>query len=94
MLILMRAIEHQISLPVAFLAEGVFMLSLVAGSSIPGEFGSSEGAFVFFAASLGIHRARALSVALLLHVVKFAFILVGSLIPLIWKTLDSKQQSI
>jgi hypothetical protein len=85
MLILFGAVEHRMSISMALLAEGIFMLSLVAGAFIPGEFGTSEGAFVLFAGTLGTHRANALSVALLLHSVKLALILIGCLTPLLWK---------
>ncbi|WP_239014878.1 lysylphosphatidylglycerol synthase transmembrane domain-containing protein [Archangium violaceum] len=70
----------------ALVAQGLNMVALAVGTLVPGQFGVSDGAFALSAQVFGTTTAKAVSIALLAHVVQVLFVLVGSLTPLVWKT--------
>lgn len=69
----------------ALIAQGLHLVSLAVGALVPGEFGVREGAFALSAGAFGTTPARAMSVALLAHGTQGVFVLLGSLLPLVWK---------
>jgi hypothetical protein len=75
--ILLRAVGASGSLAGALVAEAVLLIGASAGDIIPGQIGALEGAFAFFAAAIGTTRQSGLAVALLIHLVQAAWVLVG-----------------
>ena len=67
-------------------AQGLNLVALAVGALVPGQLGVSDGAFALSAKTLGTTTAKAMSIALLAHAMQVLFVLVGSLLPLLWKT--------
>ncbi|GEL75138.1 lysylphosphatidylglycerol synthase domain-containing protein [Myxococcus virescens] len=83
--VLTYAVGIDTSLVQAFFAQGLYLCALAVGSLVPGQVGVSDGAFALAAGVLDTTAARAMSVALLGHLVQLLFVLVGALIPLVWR---------
>jgi hypothetical protein len=69
----------------ALLAQGLNLIALAAGTLVPGQVGVSEGTFVLSADALGTTEAKAMTIALLAHVVQVVFVPLGAITPLVWK---------
>ena len=83
--ILAYAVGVPLTLPRALVAQGMNMVGLAVGVLVPGQVGVSEGAFALGADALGTSLAKAISIALLAHVIQVAFIPLGAFLPIIWK---------
>lgn len=83
--VLAHAVGIDVSPARAFYAQGINMIALAVGVLVPGQLGASDGAFALSAAPLGTTVARAMSIALLAHVLQIAWVAVGSLVLLAWK---------
>jgi uncharacterized membrane protein YbhN (UPF0104 family) len=75
--VLLRAVGASTSLAGVLVAEAVLLIGASAGDIIPGQIGALEGAFAFFAASIGTTPESGLAVALLIHLVQAAWVLAG-----------------
>ena len=75
--ILIRAVGSSWSLAGSFVAEGVLLIGASAGDVVPGQIGALEGAFHFLAGAIGTTRRQGVAVALLIHLVQLAWVLVG-----------------
>lgn len=69
----------------ALFSQGLNLISLAVGALVPGQLGVSEGAFVLSSAALGTTGAKAMSIAVLAHLVQVMMIPIGALTPLVWK---------
>ncbi len=69
----------------AMLAHGVQAVGATAGDLVPGQVGVTEGAFRIAAEAFGASAAVAVSVALLAHAVQLVWIIVGALVPVLWR---------
>ena len=56
---------------------GPHLVGLAAGDLVPGQIGALDGAFAFASSALGITRAAALSIPVVLHVVQLAWGAIG-----------------
>jgi uncharacterized membrane protein YbhN (UPF0104 family) len=74
---LIRAIGSEWSLGGALMGEAVLLIGASAGDVVPGQIGALEGAFTFFAASIGTTKPHALAIALLIHLVQSLWVVVG-----------------
>ncbi len=83
--VLTHAVGIDTSLVQAFFSQGLYLCALAVGSFVPGQVGVSDGAFALAAGALDTTAARAMSVALLGHLVQLLFVVVGALIPLVWR---------
>ncbi|HYO52715.1 lysylphosphatidylglycerol synthase transmembrane domain-containing protein [Archangium sp.] len=77
----------------ALVAQGLNLVAMAVGALVPGQFGVSDGAFAMSARAFGTTTAKAMSIALLTHVMQVLFVLVGSLTPLVWKARTPSPQS-
>lgn len=84
--VLAHAVGIDVSPARALYAQGINMISLAVGFLVPGQFGASDGAFALSADPLGTSVARAMSIALLAHVLQLAWVATGSLALLVWHT--------
>ncbi len=66
----------------ALLAQGVQFVGGAAGDLVPAQIGAMDAAFALAAVPLGIDPARALSIAMGMHVVQLSWALVGIVMPL------------
>jgi hypothetical protein len=84
--VLTHAVGIDTSLVQALFSQGLYLCALAVGSLVPGQVGVSDGAFAMAAGVLDTTAARAMSVALLGHVVQLLFVVAGVLTPLVWRT--------
>ena len=84
--VLTHAVGIDTSLVQALFSQGLYLCALAVGSLVPGQVGVSDGAFALAAGVLDTTAARAMSVALLGHVVQLIFVVAGALTPLVWRT--------
>lgn len=70
---------------VAMLVHGVQAVGSMAGDLVPGQVGVTEGAFRLAASAFGASAAVAVSVALMAHAVQLSWIVLGSLVPVVWR---------
>lgn len=69
----------------AVCVEGVHLLGAAVGDLIPAQLGVQEGNFTLAAHALGLTAADAVSIALLAHLSQLVWIVVGSVVPLVWR---------
>ena len=84
--VLTYAVGIDTSVVQALFSQGLYLCALAVGSLVPGQVGVSDGAFAMAAGVLDTTAARAMSVALLGHVVQLLFVVAGALTPLVWRT--------
>jgi hypothetical protein len=84
--VLTHAVGIDTSVVQALFSQGLYLCALAVGSLVPGQVGVSDGAFAMAAGVLDTTAARAMSVAMLGHVVQLLFVLAGVLTPLVWRT--------
>lgn len=84
--VLTHAVGIDTSVVQALFSQGLYLCALAVGSLVPGQVGVSDGAFAMAAGVLDTTAARAMSVALLGHVVQLLFVVTGALTPLVWRT--------
>ncbi|NMO21288.1 UPF0104 family protein [Pyxidicoccus fallax] len=83
--VLTHAVGIDTSVVQALFSQGLYLCALAVGSLVPGQVGVSDGAFALAAGVLDTTAARAMSVALLGHVVQLLFVVAGALTPLVWR---------
>ncbi|WP_245772113.1 lysylphosphatidylglycerol synthase domain-containing protein [Myxococcus fulvus] len=83
--VLTHAVGIDTSVVQALFSQGLYLCALAVGSLVPGQVGVSDGAFALAAGVLDTTAARAMSVALLGHLVQLVFVLAGALTPLVWR---------
>ena len=76
----------------ALVALGLSLVSEAVG--MPGQLGVSDGVFALSAKVFGTTTAKAMSIALLEHVIQVLFVLLGSLTPLVWKAQVPRPQGL
>lgn len=93
--VLARAVGLDASALQALAVHGVYLVVAALGVLVPGQVGASEGGFEAAAATLGTTETRALTIALLAHVVQFALAGVGFAILVLWpkRASDAAQSS-
>ncbi|HEX7702660.1 MAG TPA: lysylphosphatidylglycerol synthase domain-containing protein [Kofleriaceae bacterium] len=69
----------------ALCSEGIHLVGAAVGDLVPGQLGVQEGNFTIAAPALGLSAAGAVSIALLAHLTQLVWVLVGSLVTLIWR---------
>ncbi|HSP80283.1 MAG TPA: lysylphosphatidylglycerol synthase transmembrane domain-containing protein [Myxococcaceae bacterium] len=69
----------------ALFAQGLNLVALAVGSLVPGQLGVSDGVFTLAAEAFGTTPAKAMSIALVAHVLQVLFVLVGVFTPMVWK---------
>jgi uncharacterized membrane protein YbhN (UPF0104 family) len=75
--VLLRAVGAPASFAGALVAQAVLIIGASAGDFIPGQIGALEGAFAFFAGSIGTTQPNGIAVALLFHLVTSLWVLAG-----------------
>ncbi|MCE9673111.1 flippase-like domain-containing protein [Myxococcus stipitatus] len=83
--VLTHAVGIDTSAVQALFSQGLYLCALAVGSLVPGQVGVSDGAFALAAGVLDTTAARAMSVALLNHLVQLVFVAAGALTPLVWR---------
>jgi len=83
--VLTHAVGIDTSVLQALFSQGLYLCALAVGSLVPGQVGVSDGAFAMATGVLNTTAARAMSVALLGHVVQLLFVIAGVLTPLVWR---------
>ncbi|WP_338870925.1 lysylphosphatidylglycerol synthase domain-containing protein [Myxococcus stipitatus] len=83
--VLTHAVGIDTSVVQALFSQGLYLCALAVGSLVPGQVGVSDGAFALAAGVLDTTAARAMSVALLNHLVQLVFVAAGALTPLVWR---------
>lgn len=69
----------------ALCAEGIHLVGAAVGDLVPAQLGATEGNFTLAAGALGLTRASAVSIALIAHLAQLVWVVVGSLVPLVWR---------
>jgi hypothetical protein len=59
------------------LGDHLLLIGASAGDVVPGQIGALEGAFSFFADAVGTTRRQGVALALLIHLIQLAWVLVG-----------------
>jgi len=59
------------------LGDHLLLIGASAGDVVPGQIGALEGAFSFLADAVGTTRRQGVAIALLIHLVQLAWVLVG-----------------
>ncbi|QRN96477.1 flippase-like domain-containing protein [Archangium violaceum] len=83
--ILAMAVGIDVTVVGALVAQGLNLVALAVGTLVPGQFGVSDGAFALSAKAFGTTAAKAMSIALIAHVIQVLFVLMGALTPLVWR---------
>lgn len=83
--VLTHAVGIDTSVVQALFSQGLYLCALAVGSLVPGQVGVTDGAFALAAGVLDTTAARAMSVALLGHLVQLIFVTAGALTPLVWR---------
>jgi hypothetical protein len=65
--------------------EGVHLLGAAVGDLVPSQIGVQEGNLVAASHALGLTSASAVSIALLAHLSQLTWVLVGSIVAMIWR---------
>jgi hypothetical protein len=84
---LIACVGGAIGLTTALCSEGIHLVGAAVGDLIPAQLGATEGNFTLAASALGLPRASAVSIALLAHLAQLVWVIVGSLVPLVWRPL-------
>ncbi len=84
---LIACVGGAIGLAHALCSEGIHLVGAAIGDLIPAQLGATEGNFTLAASALGLARASAVSIALLAHLAQLVWVIVGSLVPLVWRPL-------
>ncbi len=87
--VLANAIGGVVTIPRAFVAQGVNMIGLAVGVLVPGQVGATDGAFALSSDALGMTQAQALAVAMLVHALQVIAIFVGTLTPMLWRVRET-----
>jgi hypothetical protein len=91
--VLTHAVGIDTSVVQALFSQGLYLCALAVGSLVPGQVGVSDGAFALAAGVLDTTAARAMSVALLGHLVQLLFVAAGALTPLVWRARATRPAS-
>jgi hypothetical protein len=83
--ILVYAVGAAFSLGRALLGQAISLVGGSAGDLIPGQVGTTDGAFALAAPMLGISAASAVGVAVMVHCMQLFWTLVGAALPLAWR---------
>src|SRR5262249_19672206 len=75
--VLAHAVGAAFSVACPFIAQAVLLIGATVGDVIPGQIGAFEAAFSVSAAAMGLTRSNAVAVALLIHLVQAAWVVVG-----------------
>lgn len=71
----------------ALASEAVHLVGVALGELMPAQLGFTEANFTLSAQAIGLPPARAVAIALLAHLAQLSWVLVGSLVPLLWPAL-------
>src|SRR5262249_8782651 len=85
------ALGIDISMAKALVAQGVHLVVMAIAVFVPSQIGASEGAFALSANALGTTVSKAMVVALLIHVVQLAWVLIGSMTPILWRAVEARR---
>jgi uncharacterized membrane protein YbhN (UPF0104 family) len=75
--VLTRAVGAAFSVAGPFVAQAVLLMGASVADVVPGQIGAFEAAFALFAAAIGMSKANAVAVALLVHLVQVLWTVVG-----------------
>jgi len=75
--VLTRAVGSAFSVAGPFVAQAVLLMGATVADVVPGQIGAFEAAFALFSSALGMSRANAVAVALLVHLVQALWTIVG-----------------
>ena len=82
--LLLYCVSGVFGVQLALTAEGVHLVGAAVGDLIPAQLGAIEGNFTLAASALGLTAAKAVSIALIAHLAQLAWVIVGSLVPIVW----------
>jgi uncharacterized membrane protein YbhN (UPF0104 family) len=74
---LARAVGAPFSLTAPFVAQAVLLIGASVADVVPGQIGAFETAFALFSDAIGMSKANAVAVALLVHLVQAAWTVAG-----------------
>ncbi len=83
--VLIAAIGGVVGIIPALTVEGIHLLGAAIGDLVPAQLGVQEGNFTLASSLIGLPASGAVSIALLAHLSQLAWVLVGSLLPLVWR---------
>ena len=83
--VLIACVGGAVGLVSSLSSEGIHLVGAAVGDLVPAQLGVQEGNFTLSAHALGLSGAGAVAIALLAHLSQLAWVLVGSLVPLIWR---------
>jgi uncharacterized membrane protein YbhN (UPF0104 family) len=75
--VLARSVGAAFSLAGPFVAQAVLLMGASVADVVPGQIGAFEAAFALFSGAIGMSKANAVAVALLIHVVQALWTVVG-----------------
>lgn len=85
-IVVLVALSVPLSLVKALLANGIHVVGSTAGEFIPGQIGTVEGSYLYFASALGLAElpARAVSIALLVRVAQYTEAALAFVLLQVW----------
>jgi hypothetical protein len=82
--VLIVAVGGALGLRGALVSEGILLVGAAVGDLVPAQLGAIEANFTLSARALALPASAAVSIALLAHLVQLTWVVVGSLVPLLW----------
>ncbi|HUJ60158.1 MAG TPA: lysylphosphatidylglycerol synthase domain-containing protein [Kofleriaceae bacterium] len=83
--VLIAIVGGAFSIASALCSESVHLVGAAVGDLIPAQLGATESNYTLAAHALGLPGASAVSIALLAHLAQLVWVVVGSLVPLVWR---------
>jgi hypothetical protein len=83
--VLIACIGGVVGVSPALCVEGLHLVGAAIGDLVPAQLGVQEGNFTLASAALGLPAGGAVVIALLAHVSQLAWVLVGTIVPLVWR---------
>jgi hypothetical protein len=82
--ILVVAVGGALGLGPALASEGIHLVGTAVGELVPAQIGFIEASYTFCARALGLAPSAAVAIGMLQHLSQLCWVLVGSLVPLVW----------
>lgn len=87
--VILVCVGGALSLRGALTSEGIHLVGAAVGDLVPAQIGVQEGNFTLAARALSLPASGAVAIALLAHLSQLTWVLVGSLVPLVWPALPA-----
>lgn len=82
--VLLQCVAGEPTLRNALTSEGILLVGGAIGDLLPAQLGATEGNYSLTASALGLTAAASVSIALLAHLAQLLWVVLGTLVSVIW----------